>query len=633
MGYGADQRSDIYSLGVVFYELVTGRKPFRADTPMAVVLKHITEPLPRPKDFVHDLPSEVEQVLFKALAKKPEDRYQDMDSFAKALEKLYLTAETAASIQPSVAEDATVLKTPTHLPEATPSAIVQPPSYTPIQQPVQNPSYTPIAQAYPPPGTPPTQSMTPSQPSYQSFSSQSTQAVPRTPSQPWQVEEPGLAQPAKKKPLIWLWIVGGIGLIGVCLLVAILGGWFALNSSGSSTSTPEVAQAENTPMPVEITSEVVTPDNNGTAGFRIGNLDEAQRADQSGDVKSLSFYSLEEYGPDDYNQVDKALSFTVLLEGPEPLLWYNSWCATDQQTLDENMQQISILFEANGVTIPEDKIISYTDSRSDGSPCQGYYVLLTDWQPGEYFLNEVTAISSTVNDGWSEFTPGKLIRSYDIIVKSSEDARKELVDCADQIDHTSLLTYSVGNPMYCRQFNNYTDATSGFDSGTYGELTSYIADGKYNWYVNSIQGVVYFRAIFLDPLPGDTFGYTIDAKRTSGTEQSDFGIVFHYNTNNSDCYYFSIADASQMYSIYIHQDNQWTTLQANTFSDAIKQSGENQMAVLASGSQYTVAINGQNIYSFNDSTLSGGTVGVAASVYPENETAEFTYDNYLLVGQ
>jgi serine/threonine protein kinase len=87
-GEKVDERADIYSLGVVFYELITGRKPFRADTPMAVVIKHITEPLPRPDSFVQGLPDEVNQIVFKAMAKRPEDRYQTMEQFAQALERL-----------------------------------------------------------------------------------------------------------------------------------------------------------------------------------------------------------------------------------------------------------------------------------------------------------------------------------------------------------------------------------------------------------------------------------------------------------------------------------------------------------------------------------------------------------------
>jgi basic membrane protein A and related proteins len=80
--------TDIYALGIVFYELVTGHTPFTADTPAAILLKQASDPLPRPGDFVSGLPDEVEQVLFKALAKQPEDRYVDMKKFTAALENL-----------------------------------------------------------------------------------------------------------------------------------------------------------------------------------------------------------------------------------------------------------------------------------------------------------------------------------------------------------------------------------------------------------------------------------------------------------------------------------------------------------------------------------------------------------------
>jgi len=83
-----DARVDIYALGVVFYEMVTGRKPYQADTPLAVLLKSASEPLPRPRDLVREMPENVERVLLKALAKRPGDRFQDMIEFANVLEKL-----------------------------------------------------------------------------------------------------------------------------------------------------------------------------------------------------------------------------------------------------------------------------------------------------------------------------------------------------------------------------------------------------------------------------------------------------------------------------------------------------------------------------------------------------------------
>ncbi len=85
-----DARSDVYSLGVVFFELVTGRRPYSADTPAGVLVKQATEPLPRPRSLRPDLPERVEQVLLKALARDPDDRYATMGAFALELESLDL---------------------------------------------------------------------------------------------------------------------------------------------------------------------------------------------------------------------------------------------------------------------------------------------------------------------------------------------------------------------------------------------------------------------------------------------------------------------------------------------------------------------------------------------------------------
>lgn len=80
--------SDCYSLGVLFYELITGQKPYTADTPAGILIKSINDPLPRPSLINPNLPENVERFLTKALAKKVEDRFQNTDDFIKEFSSL-----------------------------------------------------------------------------------------------------------------------------------------------------------------------------------------------------------------------------------------------------------------------------------------------------------------------------------------------------------------------------------------------------------------------------------------------------------------------------------------------------------------------------------------------------------------
>ena len=89
--------SDMYSLGVVLYEMITGHRPYMADTPAGVLLKQINEPLPLPNEYIPNLPKNIESVLLKVLAREPKDRYPDMRTFAYELQSLVEGRDPIAS--------------------------------------------------------------------------------------------------------------------------------------------------------------------------------------------------------------------------------------------------------------------------------------------------------------------------------------------------------------------------------------------------------------------------------------------------------------------------------------------------------------------------------------------------------
>jgi len=207
LGRGVDARADVYSLGIVLYELITGRKPYTADTPMAVVLKHVTDPLPRPTGFTPGLPDALEKLLLKALAKQPEDRYASMAEMAAALEALL---EARHGPAPEKAWAAAPAPPPSADPQATRDDLTPPP--LPKRAQVQSPR-------------PPAYKPTPAA------------------ATPWRI-------PA------WGWGLGGLALLAFCALAAV--GLYNLGAASlapTETVSPTAA-ATQTPIPANTATPV-----------------------------------------------------------------------------------------------------------------------------------------------------------------------------------------------------------------------------------------------------------------------------------------------------------------------------------------------------------------------------------------
>jgi serine/threonine protein kinase len=130
-----DRRTDIYALGVMLYEMATGRTPFQGNNPTDIIIKHMTASPPAPRQFNPDIPKRAQDVILKSLAKDPANRFDTAGEFARAF-------HTALESEPSLEDMLEISQeSPTVIEDISgyvPSSlqILQPPTSDPLSEPL-----------------------------------------------------------------------------------------------------------------------------------------------------------------------------------------------------------------------------------------------------------------------------------------------------------------------------------------------------------------------------------------------------------------------------------------------------------------------------------------------------------------
>jgi ligand-binding sensor domain-containing protein len=149
-GQGVDQRTDIYALGVVLYQALTGECPFIAETPLAVALMHIHNPLRPPREINPAIPESLERIILRAMAKKPTDRFSDANEMAEMLKSALAEMSAPSAVMapslapPQAVADVGASPSPA-LPPSAPATAVLAPNAPPADPAPAQPVAPPIA--------------------------------------------------------------------------------------------------------------------------------------------------------------------------------------------------------------------------------------------------------------------------------------------------------------------------------------------------------------------------------------------------------------------------------------------------------------------------------------------------------
>ena len=364
LGKKIDGRTDVYSLGIVYYELITGRTPFTADTPQAVIDKQIHDPLPRPAQYVTGLPEKVEHLLLKALAKAPENRYPGMGAFVKALEALLgyptqvvgLIQDTEKTVEQSTKET--------------------------------------------------------TQDDLELDSDGTTIPEPVLPPKPW---------------LKWLLVTGVIAFLCLALAASggyliwrnatpAAASLAPITDSPMPTETASsIAQIPITDAPTRTVTQAPEKSSTQVSPIDKNVIARSTTSSEINSIPSIWVFS----GIDNPGDIPSPGSkyYETVVDSSSAMRWMFFWCTSDSATLTQNLNYMAVNLLINDVPLGMDQIYQYDESSSHWY-CRYWSTTLSDWVGGAIIkLTVHYTFFQAINDGYSTYPSGDYYLQLEVAVR------------------------------------------------------------------------------------------------------------------------------------------------------------------------------------------------------------------------
>jgi serine/threonine protein kinase len=605
-----DGRTDVYALGVVLYELLTGQQPYQAETPVAVVLKHVSEPLTLPRIINPNIPDPLEQVVVKAMAKAPEQRYQTAGEMQRALQQALRDIESG-------------------------SRTVNMPSAT---------------------SQPQTQNITGAAP-----------VAPKTGGKigPWLIGGAAI--------IALLCLLGG-GLLTYGLMVSgndptgtpSASRPTAVSIGIEKTATPTETPDAPTPTLTTEESDIPTPSteelNDATAVpiIDIPNLagEILFEDDFSADINDWpTGEQNDEYGTTNTEFVEGRYRMTQ--EAKQGVFVWNNLTDTDYDNFVFSVETTLVEAQvadtvAYGLTFREnadDADLYAFEIDSDGYYSvsvrhNGEWQTLVEWTESPFinqggtnqlsvkavgpkltfYINGLEA-ASIEDDTLSSGVIGVALDLYEDGDKATVDF-DNLVIRAVNPEELAELGGDSGSIILEETFDSDANgwATGEFDD-EYSQNEVAIEDGHYTLSITSKPDKQPYIEKELPTQKFSDFDLTIDATPQDSETYYSYGVAFRLD-EDGNIYVFEIGNDG-LYAVFLY-DNEWKTLKDWSSSQAIKRGETNRLNVSAQGDTLAFAVNDTPLTTLKDDTISEGQIALIVEVAESEKTAVVEFDNLVI---